>query len=116
MKIPLHNEISHLLGTISVTKIFGIIPLGMVLHISISAAITVILLKRGMKFKYVALIVFLVGLSKEILDCFVLNNTLKKHILDMCYDMSYPAFLYLRDNSRLWIRGFKIKHKPKSKI
>ncbi|MFA6236648.1 MAG: hypothetical protein WC635_04900 [Bacteriovorax sp.] len=104
-------ELQKILGTISVTKIFGIVPLGMVLHIGISAAITILLLKRGMKFKKVFVIVFLVGLSKEILDCFVINNTLQKHILDMCYDMSYPTFLYLSDKARIKIK--EIKSRPK---
>lgn len=67
----------------------------MVLHIGISAALTLILLKRGIKFKHVCLIVFLVGLSKEIIDSFVINNTMKKHILDMCYDMSFPTLIFI---------------------
>ena len=94
MTMTLINDLQDLLSLISHTRILGIIPLGMILHISISAMITVILLSRGMKFKYVYLIVFLVGLSKEILDCFVINNTLEKHILDMTYDMSFITILY----------------------
>jgi hypothetical protein len=115
MKIPLQQEMNHFLGLISETRLMGFIPLGMILHITISAVITIILLKRGMKFKHVALVVFLIGISKEILDCFVINNTLKKHIIDMCYDMSFPAFLYFRDLMRLKIRNFKAKHIPKTK-
>jgi hypothetical protein len=102
--------------TVSHTILFGFIPLGMILHIGISAAIMIILLKRGMKFKHAALIVFIVGLTKEILDCFVINNTLQKHIKDMCYDMSYPAFLYVRDKMKIAIRNFKLKHPPKKKL
>lgn len=107
----LYHGIQHFLGSISAYRILNFIPLGMILHIGISAGITIILLKRGMKFKYVCLVVFLVGLSKEILDVFVLNNTLQKHILDMCYDMSYPTFLYLREKIRAVIRKEKAKHK-----
>lgn len=109
MILTFNKELQHLLGFISTYRIAGFIPLGMVLHISISAAITILLLKLKMKFKNVCLVVFLVGLSKEILDCFVLNNTLKKHILDMTYDMSYPAFIYLREKARTAIRKQKSK-------
>lgn len=113
MSFPFRKELNHFFGSISAYRIYDIIPLGMILHITISAAITHILLKRGMKFKYVCLIVFIIGLSKEIMDTFVLNNTLQKHILDMCYDMSYPAFLYLREKIRLYIRKMKSKYPPK---
>lgn len=107
MTLPFHQEIHSILAPISTYRIFGFIPLGMLLHVGISAAITIILLKRGMKFKNVCFVVFAIGLSKEILDTFVLNNTLKKHILDMCYDMSFPAFLYIRERLRLAIRKRK---------
>lgn len=90
-----YYEFRNMLGSISHYQILNFIPLGMVLHIGISAALTLILLKRGFKFKHVCLIVFLVGLSKEIIDSFVINNTMKKHILDMCYDMSFPTLLFI---------------------
>lgn len=93
--IPFHSEIQIILGTISVYRIFDFIPLGMILHISISAFITIALLKYGMEFEKVVIIVFLIGLAKEFLDSFVINNTMAKHILDLCYDMSYPAALAL---------------------
>jgi hypothetical protein len=108
MQLPFfHKEVQSVLAPISHYRILGFIPLGMLLHIGISTAITIILLKRGMKFRNVFIIVFLVGLSKEILDCFVLNNTMKKHILDMCYDMAYPTFLYLKDRWRDFVRNRK---------
>lgn len=95
MILPFHNEIQHLFSTISAYRIVGLIPLGMILHIGISAIITIALLKYGMAFEQVVIIVFLVGLSKEFLDSFVINNTMTKHLLDLCYDMSYPAILLL---------------------
>lgn len=107
MTLPFHREIQNILAPISSYRILGFIPLGMVLHIGISAVITIILLKRGMKFRNVCIVVFGIGLSKEILDTFVLNNTMKKHILDMCYDMTYPAFLFIREKLRLAIRKRK---------
>ncbi len=107
MTFPFYTEIQSVLAPISKYVIFGFIPLGMILHISISALITIILLKRGMKFRNVYIIVFAIGLSKEILDTFVLNNTMKKHILDMCYDMSYPTFLYVREKLKMKIREMK---------
>lgn len=109
MILPFHREIQSVFAPISKYVIFGFIPLGMILHISISALITIILLKRGVKFRNVYIIVFFIGLSKEILDTFVLNNTMKKHILDMCYDMSYPTFIFIKDKLRLKIREMKAR-------
>lgn len=88
------QNLKHFFGFISTYKIAEIIPLGMTLHIGISAFITIFLLKKSVKFRNVCLIVFAIGLSKEIIDSFVLNNTWQKHLLDLTYDMSYPCLLY----------------------
>lgn len=99
-----------ILGTISATRIYGIIPLGMILHITITTIISIVLLRRGMKFKHVFIIVFSIGLSKEILDSFVLNNTFQKHVIDMCYNLSFLTILYIRDRLKIFIKNLKEKN------
>ena len=115
MITELHDGIKHFFGFVSVYRIFGFIPLGMVLHICISAFITIVLLKRGLKFKHVCLIVFTIGLAKEIFDSFVLNDKHIKHLYEMTYDMSYPIFLYLREKVKLCIRKIKSSADSKTK-
>lgn len=116
MILQLREAINHFFGYVSVYRILGFIPLGMLLHISISTIITILLLKRGMKFKHVCLIVFLIGLSKEIFDSFVLNDRPIKHLYDMTYDMSYPIFLYLSEKIKLVIGKTKAKANEKNEI
>lgn len=103
----LYHDLQHFLGWISAYRILGFIPLGMPLHIGISALITILLLKRGMKLNQVFILVFMIGLSKEILDSFVINNTMKKHILDMCYDMSFPTLLVMLEATKAKIHKIK---------
>lgn len=110
MLFTIHKNLQFILGTISATRLFGFIPLGMILHITITTLISIFLLRRGMKFKHVFIIVFFIGLSKEILDSFVLNNTLQKHILDMCYNLSFLTLIYLRDKLKIFIKKLKMKN------
>ncbi len=87
--------ISHTLGFISKYKIAGIIPLNATLHLLISTLITIILLKKKFRILHIIFLIFLLGISKEILDCFVLNNTLKKHITDMMINLFYPTMVLI---------------------
>jgi hypothetical protein len=105
--IPYKLEIQTLFAHISVYRLYGVVPLGMLLHISISAIIAFFLLSRGMKLRNVAIVVFAIGLSKEIIDCFVINNTIQKHILDMCYNMSFVFSLYIKRKIQTIIKNLK---------
>jgi hypothetical protein len=95
--------VHHVLGFISKYKIFGVIPLNATLHFTISILITIILLNKKVKITHIIFFIFFLGLAKEVLDSFVLNNTMLKHFTDMCINLFYPTLIFT-------IR--KLKNKP----
>lgn len=90
LKQYLPNYILELLGFISKYQIFGIIPLNATLHLLISAIITITLIKKGVKALNVFILIFLLGLTKEIFDSQALGNTMEKHIRDMGLNLVFP--------------------------
>jgi hypothetical protein len=92
----------QLLGFFSNTKLFGVIPLDIVMHLSVSYALMIILLIKKVRFLYAYFFVFFLAIAKEIFDSFSLTNTIQENLKDLIVSMIFPTLLLL-----VW----KIKHK-----
>jgi hypothetical protein len=86
---PLHR----VLGYISRTKIFGSIPLDMLLHFLFGMILTIVF--RRFKFSYwkATGIVLALEICKEIFDSFALTATWQEAFKDILVTMSYPFIL-----------------------
>ncbi len=83
----------NILSFISKYKIFGFIPLNATLHLSISALLTYIFIKKGHSAKKTFIIIFFIGLMKEFFDSQALGNTWTKHTRDMCLNLFFPTIM-----------------------
>ena len=84
---------SELLGYISSTSILGVFPLDSILHFVIGALITIYCLKFKIKFIYGAVIILIVGLTKEVYDSSTIGSTMNEHFIDMFATFLYPFLL-----------------------
>ncbi len=75
--------LSDILGYISVTKIFGIIPLDIITHIVFGALITLIGIKFKLRLRTIFLIIAIPTLIKEYFDLKVLNYPIYEPIKDI---------------------------------
>lgn len=107
LKQYLPEFVFKILGFISKYQIFGFIPLNITLHLTISALITFYLLKKKIEPKKIFIIIFLLGLLKELFDANALGNTWEKHVRDMCINLIFPSLVIL---------VHYIKNKSKKKI
>lgn len=89
------KEVHNLLGYISNTKIAGIIPLDIVMHLFVAYLIMVILLKCNVKIIRAYLIVLVLSLFKEVFDSFSLTNVIGENIKDLLVSMFFPTIQLL---------------------
>lgn len=89
------KEVHNLLGYISNTKIAGIIPLDIVMHLFVAYLIMVILLKCNVKIVRAYLIVLVLSLFKEVFDSFSLTNVIGENIKDLLVSMFFPTIQLL---------------------
>lgn len=89
------KEVHNLLGYISNTKIAGIIPLDIVMHLFVAYLIMVILLKCNVKIIRAYLIVLVLSLFKEVFDSFSLTNVIGENIKDLLVSMIFPTIQLL---------------------
>lgn len=89
------DSINQVLGFISRTKLFDVIPLDWTLHFIIGFLITVVCVNKGIKPFKVFLILFSIALTKELYDYFFHYKThLKEYIGDLVVTVSH-FFIYL---------------------
>lgn len=95
LKQYLPDFVFKILGFISKYQIFGIIPLNATLHLLISTLISIFLLKKKFKPVKVFIIIFMLGLLKELFDANALGNTWQKHVRDMCINLLFPTLIII---------------------
>ncbi len=96
--------LNNVLGYISNTKLWGFIPLDVIMHLLVSYLIMFIMLWRKVRFRYAYLVVLLLSLIKEFYDSFTLTNVLSENIKDLLVSMCFPTLLLV-----VWkIKGRKI--------
>lgn len=89
------HGIHYVLGYISNTKIAGVIPLDIVMHLTISYTLMIILLLRKVRFIYAYLLVLFLAIGKEVFDSFSLTNTISENFKDLVVSMIFPTILMI---------------------
>jgi len=84
-----------LLGKISNIKLFGFLPLDVLLHIVASYIIIILLLKSKMNQSRAYMIVLGLALVKEIFDSFTLGSSVDESIKDVLVSMLMPTLVVL---------------------
>lgn len=82
-------------GFFSNTKIAGEIPLDIVMHLGVSYILMVILIIKKVKFRIAYGVVFLLSISKEIMDSFSLTSSVEESFKDIIVSMIFPTILLL---------------------
>ena len=89
------KTVHNILGYISQTKLFGWLPLDIVMHVTLGMLITVIAYKK-LKSVYKAFAICLVlALAKELFDSQSLTASWGEAIKDIAVTMVYPLLLIL---------------------
>ena len=87
--------IHSLLGFISNTKIVGVIPLDIVMHLLVSYLLMAVLIVKKVPFRFAYLSVFILAIAKEIFDSFSLTNELEENLKDLVISMILPTILLM---------------------
>ena len=88
------SSLRDILGQISQTKIWGVIPLDIILHSLVGIAVTLVILKKKKKGHFLALIIVsLLAILKEIYDSGTMTATLLEAIKDILVTILFPLLL-----------------------
>lgn len=94
------QPVHYLLGAISTSKLFGIIPVDIIAHLTLSAAITHQLLNLKWKSRHILITILALGLLKEYFDSFRIGGTtLFESSKDLIVTLLYPC-IFLKINSK----------------
>ncbi len=97
-KVRIMTELNLLLhqflGFISRTKLFGWLPLDIVLHSVIGLILSVILLKKKHTHFKVLCLVFLIAVAKEVFDSFSLTASIVEAVKDILITISFPLLAW----------------------
>lgn len=79
---------------VSSYHIFGVIPLDIIAHLSVSTTITLLLRKMKMSYLVVFSTITLIGLTKEYYDWFAMTSSVPEFFKDMAMNFLYPTLSY----------------------
>ncbi len=88
-----NNGLNQILGYISKTKFWGIIPLDIVSHVVVSIMLTIVGIKLKISYLKICCGILTCALLKEFYDSFVLTSTWIEHIKDIVVTMIFPFAL-----------------------
>jgi hypothetical protein len=93
--MTLYKQLNHILGTISQTVLFGWLPLDIVLHLLIGAAMMIIIQKIRKSAIQAFFFCLTVALLKELYDSQTLVATWSEAIKDFLITMIYPTCILI---------------------
>ena len=103
--------LNKILGYISVTKIYGVIPLDIICHLLIGYLLTLVCIRFKIKVVETLMIVTTLALLKEYKDSFILGGSpMLEHIKDVVVSI-LPVFITF-----YWLKKSDFKIDPMKKI
>lgn len=87
-------DINNILSFIGSFRLFGIIPLDIIAHLSISTIITIALRKLKSNYYSIILIISILGITKEIYDSTIVECHILEHVKDMCINITFPIISF----------------------
>jgi hypothetical protein len=87
------QKLHNLLGYISTTKLFGWIPLDILVHFSMGMIITILALKKLKSSSKAFLITLALAILKEIFDSFSLTASWEEALKDVLITLIYPLLI-----------------------
>ena len=88
---PIHD----FLAFVGSYQLFGVIPLDIIAHLTVSITITLLLLRFKKNYLLPFCVMLIIGLLKEYYDSFAMTNSMGEHIKDMCMNLLYPTVRYV---------------------
>jgi len=91
----IYKSYHQLFRIISKTKLFGWLPLDILLHFGMGIILMTLFIKLTKSYKYAFLFVFIIQLVKEFFDSFSLTATWSEAFLDTAITLIYPLLVLI---------------------
>lgn len=85
---------AHIQKIISSYYVLGFLPLDKVLHFAVGVLITLLLRWRNIRMPVIFSATIALAIAKEVIDSFVLNNSLSEHVIDILVTIIYPTMVW----------------------